>query len=85
MTTSTIRFFTIWLLLGLGGCGAVLQAAGYPPEATRKTPPPGIERTALTVGAPTPELSLQDTGGQPHALGGPAERQRVVVFYRGAW
>lgn len=52
-------------------------------EALRAT---GIERTALQVGAPAPDLVLPDALGQPVRLADLwAQGPLVVVFYRGGW
>ncbi len=63
-----------------------MRLQGIPLGAVRNTPPPGIERRALAVGATVPAVVLQAADGSAwrlaDALGrGPA----VLVFYRGHW
>ena len=71
------------LVAGLTG---YLRWEGIPLHAARKTPPPGIDRTALAVGAPTPPIELANADGTTWRgatalAGGPL----VLVFYRGHW
>ena len=82
--TGTLQAIVAAAVLILG-CGSLLQIAGYPPEALRNSPPPGIETTALQVGAVAPDLTLTDTDGVKRKLGGASERLRVVAFFRGSW
>lgn len=63
-------------------CSVVLQAAGYPPEATRKSPPQGIEERVLKKGAAMPPVTLASTKGD---LSFEKGKRHVLVFYRGAW
>jgi hypothetical protein len=63
-------------------CSVVMQAAGYPPEAGRKSPPPGIETRALKKGAELPPVTLASTKGE---LSFEKGKRHVLVFYRGAW
>lgn len=72
--------------LALAGCGLALSAAGYPPEALRKTPPAGIEGRVRQIGTTAPGFSLTAADGTTRSLKsllarGPA----VIVFYRGPW
>jgi hypothetical protein len=69
-------------LVLLAGCASVLKAAGYPPEATRKTPPTGVEDSALKVGAVAPDVSVPLTDGTSAALRG---SRTALLFYRGSW
>ncbi len=66
----------------LFACGVGLRAAGFPPEATRKSPPSGIEARALKVGADFPRIELAATTG---AVGFEKGKRHIVVFYRGSW
>lgn len=57
-----------------------------PPNATRESPPPGIEQRAIAPGAIAPEVSLDSTSGAPWSLPRSLESGPVVlVFYRGDW
>ncbi len=73
---------------GLFACGPLLQAAGYPPEALRETPPEGIEKRSPKVGAKAPvpvgagALQLHSTQGKWSLA---SEELQLLVFYRGAW
>ncbi len=59
---------------------ATMEAAN---EALRAT---GIERSALQVGAPAPDLVLPDALGRPVRLAELwAQGPLVIVFYRGGW
>ena len=66
----------------LAACSVVLPLLGYPPEATRESPPQGIEQAALPVGAAAPNIERQSTEGPWHLT--PGETQ-LLVFYRGHW
>jgi hypothetical protein len=57
----------------------------FPPEARRKTPPTGIETSALQVGALVPELVVPDDRGGTLRIGGLAPRPTLLLFYRGHW
>lgn len=68
------------------GCAPVMKAAGFPPEATRPTPPSALEQSALKVGDKAPDVRVMTSSGEPWSLenaltSGPA----VIVFYRGHW
>lgn len=68
------------------GCGAVYKAAGFPPEARRKTAPVGIGERAIKVGAEAPPFTLESTDGDQVSLAAvTAEKPVVLVFYRGHW
>ena len=66
--------------------GSLSIAAGFPPHATRTTPPPRIEEErASKVGDVAPTFSLPGTGGA-FVLGDQLQRgPLVLVFYRGSW
>ncbi len=66
----------------VAGCSLMLRAAGYPPEATRKSPPSGIESRALAAGAAFPRTVLTATTGDVRFEPG---KRHVLIFYRGAW
>jgi hypothetical protein len=70
------------LTAALLSCALVLTAAGYPPEATRKSPPAGIEGRALERGDDFPAMAMAGTTG-PVAL--EKGRRHILIFYRGAW
>lgn len=72
--------------LGLAASGLATLALAVPPNPTRPTAPPGIERRALAVGARAPQLSLPSTAGERWDLGAALAKGRVVLlFYRGDW
>jgi len=93
------REIRMWAMLGSGlglalfatttasSCGAVYGIFGYPPEAGRETPPPGIEERARDVRAKAAPVKARSTRG--HAESGIWEmthdRVTVLVFYRGSW
>lgn len=60
------------------GCSA-LPVFGYPPEALRKSPPPGVDLPAVC--ATVPPVELQTTGGAINTAG----KRVLLVFYRGHW
>ena len=57
-------------------------AACFPPQAMRKSPPVGIERRAIAVGAAFPKVEVETTQG---VLGLESGKRHVLVFYRGDW
>lgn len=64
----------------------VALAAGVPPNPRRASPPPGIEESAVKVGAVAPTFELEATTGTKVSLKSALERgPAVVVFYRGFW
>ena len=66
--------------------GLLAIAAGFPPNARRTTPPPGLEERALKLGAAAPAISLPTSGGAPFVLADQLRRGPVaLVFYRGSW
>ena len=72
--------------LALSVVATASLAAGPPAGAHRDSPPPGIEATAVAVGAAASPFTLPAVDGGPFALAetlakGPA----VIVFYRGYW
>lgn len=79
---ATKRFLALALGVQVAACGLVLRAAGYPPEAARKSPPPGIEQRVLGIGSAAPEINASSTAGRFAMAEG---RRHVLVFYRGAW
>ena len=83
---ASARLFTGLMLLFLSACGTVLQAAGYPPEAMRRTAPEGIEERAPSVGAMAPAVELRSHEGERYSLDTARTKGPVVVlFYRGHW
>jgi AhpC/TSA family len=68
---------------------AVLVAAAawaFPPNPTRIAPPPGIEQSAIAVGAEAPDFSLpMATGGTFTLADARKDGPVVLVFYRGYW
>lgn len=67
------------------GCGSVMRAAGYPPEARRKAPPTTIETTAAKVGDRAPKTALAMTGGTWRLADALSTGPAILVFYRGHW
>lgn len=77
-------------LAALGG--AVMGTIAYtsrarlPPQAERRTPPPGIGGRALAVGAAAPDFTLPGSPAQPTRLAEALARGPVVLlFFRGHW
>lgn len=67
-------------------CGTALVIAGYPPEATRKSAPDGIEERALAVKQKAPPIELTSQTKKAWRLEDvPKEKKVVLVFYRGDW
>jgi hypothetical protein len=65
---------------------AVSSAAPPPAGARRESPPPGIEATAVAIGATAPSFELPAADGRRFALPKVLARGPVVVvFYRGYW
>jgi hypothetical protein len=57
-----------------------------PPNPGRASPPPGIEKRAIPVGARAPAVSLPATTGGTWDLAGALRTgPAVLVFYRGDW
>jgi hypothetical protein len=77
------RLVLVLSALVLSGCPALLKTAGYPPYATRKAPPTGLEASALAVGAHAPEFTLSGSTHEPFSSRG--KGRLVLVFYRGDW
>jgi hypothetical protein len=85
-----MKWRTAWVIaaagcatwLALGGCGPLYQLAGYPPEATRTTPPPKIEERVLDARAPAPAIEAPSTNGTWKL---DDEKITVLVFFRGHW
>lgn len=73
------------LLFGGAGCSLALRAAGYPPEANRRTSPTELEQRALAVGAAAPDF--EGSGSVPSFALSEARKDGAVVllFYRGDW
>ena len=74
----SIALLSVFMVVG---CAAVTKLAGFPPEATRKTAPAGLEQ-AIDVGAVAPALQLAMSDGSTEALRG---KPTVLLFYRGHW
>lgn len=67
------------------GCGLLMAAGGYPPEAMRKAPPVGIE-SALALGAMAPGFELaSSTGGEVALEKVLLDRSVLLIFFRGDW
>lgn len=75
------------VVLGLGsGCSAMFRAMGLPPNPARETLPPGIEQSALAVGADAPDFWLLSATGERWTLSEKRQSGPVVLtFYRGHW
>jgi len=72
--------------VALTGCSLAFAALGMPPNPTRPGAPPGIERTALAVGARAPEIRLPSSlGGEWSLAAALRDGPAVLVFYRGDW
>lgn len=67
--------------LAISGCATIYKAAGFPPEATRKTPPTGLAG-ALGVSDPVPARAVLLTDGTQVSLVG---QPLALIFYRGQW
>jgi len=39
----------------------------------------------LLIGASVPQVDLLDGSGKTVSIGGPSERPRIFLFYRGGW
>ena len=82
-----------WLMRGFGvavvlfaGLIGYLRWGGIPLHAARSTPPPGVDHTALAVGAPTPPIELASADGTTwRGAAALASGPLVLVFYRGHW
>ena len=65
---------------------AAAAAWAFPPNPTRIAPPPGIEQSAIAVGAQAPYFSLPvATGGTLTLADALKDGPVVLVFYRGYW
>ncbi|MBE2248191.1 MAG: hypothetical protein IAE78_01500 [Myxococcus sp.] len=64
------------------GCASVMKSVELPPNPRRKTPPPGVEATALAVGARVPAVSVTMSDGTTAPLTG---RPTALLLYRGSW
>ena len=80
----TIQRFAVAALATAGALAA--GAADRPPNPGRTSPPPGIEKRAIPVGARAPAVSLPvATGGTWDLAGALRTGPAVLVFYRGDW
>ena len=76
----SVRFLVVAAIALL--CGA----AEMPEHATRLTPPPALETSALKVGDKAPPFNLPAAGGGTFVLAEALRRGPVaLVFYRGSW
>ena len=81
----TVTRREIVALIGGTALGSLSIAAGFPPHATRTTPPSRIEERARKVGDVAPSFSLPASAGAL-VLGDQLQRgPLVLVFYRGSW
>lgn len=88
MKHSNRVIFRLWfacaLVVGLGSaCSVVLPLFGYPPHATRSTPPENIEQTVRAVSTPAPTLVLATTAGTERIDAD--TRPTALFFFRGHW
>jgi hypothetical protein len=72
---------------GTGSAPAYDALGKKPANARRPTPPPGIEASALAVGAKAPAVELVDASGAPWTLATALSKHArvMLVFYRGDW
>ena len=64
-------------------CSVVLPMFGYPPHATRSTPPRNIENTVKSVSSPLQSLDLSTTAGDLQING--ESPPTALFFFRGHW
>ena len=70
----------------LTGVALLYGATEMPEHATRLSPPPGLEQSALKVGDRGPDFKLPATVGGTFVLSEALHHGPVVlVFYRGSW
>ena len=84
----TIQRFAVAALATAGAlaAGAADRPPNLPPNPGRTSPPPGIEKRAIPVGARAPAVSLPvATGGTWDLAGALRTGPAVLVFYRGDW
>ena len=75
-----IRFLVV------AGVALLCGAADMPEHATRLSPPPALEKSALKIGESAPAFKLPDAGGGTFVLSEALRQGPVVlVFYRGSW
>lgn len=72
--------------LAVASVALLCGAADMPEHASRLSPPPALEKTALKVGDWAPAFKLPAAGGGTFALSDALRQGAVVlVFYRGSW
>lgn len=71
--------------VGVAGL-AFAAALAFPPNPRRTTPPPGIDASAVAVGAKAPAFTLPKATGGTFVLADALKKGPVaLVFYRGYW
>lgn len=81
---------TVTALSALGAAGfgtyAYLSRDRLPPQATRRTPPPGIAGRALAQAQEAPDFTLPGSPATPTRLADALRRGPVLLlFFRGHW
>jgi hypothetical protein len=72
--------------LAMAGVALLCGAADMPEHATRLSPPPALEKSALRTGDKAPPFELPGAGIGTFVLSEALEQGAVVVvFYRGSW
>ena len=72
--------------LAVAGVALLCGAADMPEHATRLSPPPALEKSALHIGDRAPAFTLPTAGGRTFVFSDALRQGAVVlVFYRGSW
>jgi hypothetical protein len=72
--------------LAVAGVALLSGAADMPEHATRLSPPPALDKSALKVGDWAPAFKLPTAGGGTFVFSEALRQGTVVlVFYRGSW
>ena len=72
--------------LAVASVAFLCGAADMPEHATRLSPPPALEKSALKLGDRAPAFALPAAGGGTFVLSDDLRQGAVVlVFYRGSW
>ena len=76
----SVRFLVV------AGVALLCGAADMPEHASRLSPPPLLEESALKIGARAPAFKLPAAGGGTFVFSEVLRQGAVVlVFYRGSW